>query len=206
MDAHRSHVEQQDDRAETVVAMPTAAEPHNLPEQLTSFVGRERELAELGKELRSSRLVTLTGAGGCGKTRLALEAASDTLDRFPDGAWWVELAPLRDEQLVGAAIAEALGVRPLPGMTPLQAAGAYLAPRRALVILDNCEHLLGACAEAATAWTTTSRRIPPFTALARRGPRSAPPPDPSRAAPRSDDPGDRRCRAAPRRATGRCIA
>ena len=87
------------------------------------------------------RLLTLTGAGGCGKTRLALQAASETLERFPDGAWWVELAPLGEEELVGAAIAEALGVRPLPGMTELQAAGAYLASRRALLILDNCEHL-----------------------------------------------------------------
>ena len=117
--------------------------------QLSSFVGRERELAELGRLLADHRLITLTGAGGCGKTRLALQAASETLERFPDGAWWVELAPLGDEALVGAAIAEALGVRPLPGMTPLQAAGAYLASHRALVILDNCEHLLGACAEAA---------------------------------------------------------
>jgi predicted ATPase/DNA-binding CsgD family transcriptional regulator len=80
---------------------------------------------------------------------LALRAASELADRFPDGAWWVELAPLADERLVGAAIAEALGVRPLPGVTELQACGAYLASRRALVILDNCEHLLGACAEAA---------------------------------------------------------
>jgi predicted ATPase/DNA-binding NarL/FixJ family response regulator len=163
MDAHTSHVEQQDDRAGTVVVLPTAAQPHNLPEQLTSFVGRERELAELGKELRSSRLVTLTGAGGCGKTRLALEAASNARDRFPDGAWWVDLAPLRDEQLVGAAIAEALGVRPLPGVTPLQAAGAYLASRRALVILDNCEHLLGACAEAAE---TLAQAAPDLVVLA----------------------------------------
>jgi predicted ATPase/class 3 adenylate cyclase/DNA-binding CsgD family transcriptional regulator len=123
--------------------------PNNLPLQLSSFVGRERELAELGRLLADHRLITLTGAGGCGKTRLALQAASETLERFPDGAWWVELAPLGDEALVGAAIAEALGVRPLPGMTPLQAAGAYLASHRALVILDNCEHLLGACAEAA---------------------------------------------------------
>ena len=81
----------------------------------------------------------------------ACRPPSETLERFPDGAWWVELAPLGDEALVGAAIAEALGVRPLPGMTPLQAAGAYLASHRALVILDNCEHLLGACAGLAEA-------------------------------------------------------
>jgi predicted ATPase/DNA-binding CsgD family transcriptional regulator len=127
------------------------ASPNNLPVARSSFVGRERELAELGRLLVEERLVTLTGAGGCGKTRLAVQAASETLGQFPDGAWWVELEPLADERLVGAAIAEALGVRPLPGMTELQAAGAYLTSRRTLIILDNCEHLLKACAEAAEA-------------------------------------------------------
>ena len=82
-----------------------------------SFIGRERELREVERLISEHRLVTLTGAGGCGKTRLAVQAASETLDRFSDGAWWVELAPLADERLVGAAIAEALGVRLLPGMT-----------------------------------------------------------------------------------------
>jgi predicted ATPase/DNA-binding CsgD family transcriptional regulator len=125
--------------------------PNNLPTQLSSFVGRQRELAEVKQLLADHRLITLTGAGGCGKTRLALQAASETLERFPDGVWCVELAPLREEELLGAAIAEVMGVRPLPGMTELQAAGAYLASRRALVILDNCEHLAGACAEAADA-------------------------------------------------------
>ena len=108
-----------------------AALPNNLPVALSSFVGRERELAELGGLLGKERLVTLTGAGGCGKTRLALQAASEALERFPDGAWWVELAPLAEAELVGAAIAESLGVRPLPGMSELQAAGAYLNSRRA---------------------------------------------------------------------------
>jgi predicted ATPase/class 3 adenylate cyclase/DNA-binding CsgD family transcriptional regulator len=125
--------------------------PNNLPVQLSSFVGRQRELREVERLITQHRLLTLTGAGGCGKTRLAVQAASETLERFPDGAWWVELAPLSEERLVGAAIAEALGVRPLPGMTELQAAGAYLASRKALVILDNCEHLAGACAEGAGA-------------------------------------------------------
>ena len=123
--------------------------PNNLPVALSSFIGRERELAELARLVEAERLVTLTGAGGCGKTRLALQAASGALERFPDGAWWVELAPLAETELVGAAIAESLGVRPLPGMTELQACGAYLASRRALVVLDNCEHLLEACAAAA---------------------------------------------------------
>ena len=126
-----------------------AALPNNLPVMLSSFVGRERELAEVRGLMESERLVTLTGAGGCGKTRLGLQAASEVLERFPDGAWWVELAPLAEAELVGAAIAESLGVRPLPGVTELQAAGAYLSSRRALVVLDNCEHLLEACATAA---------------------------------------------------------
>jgi hypothetical protein len=92
--------------------------PNNLPVALSSFVGREPELAELGGLLGHERLVTLTGAGGCGKTRLALQAASGALDRFPDGAWWVELAPLAETELVGAAIAarERSGSTPLSGL------------------------------------------------------------------------------------------
>jgi predicted ATPase/class 3 adenylate cyclase/DNA-binding CsgD family transcriptional regulator len=125
--------------------------PHNLPVLLSTFVGREAELRALAKVLAEARLVTLIGSGGSGKTRLALRVAAEMVGRFPGGVWWVELAPLGDEELVGAAIAGALGVRPLPGMTPLQAAGAYLGSRRSLVVLDNCEHLVGACAEAAEA-------------------------------------------------------
>jgi predicted ATPase/DNA-binding CsgD family transcriptional regulator len=123
----------------------------SLPDPFTSFVGREQERAEVRDALGASRLVTLTGPGGCGKTRLAIRVAADTAERFPDGVWWVDLAPLRDEELVGAAIAQALAVRPLPGATPLQAAAVYLAPRQALVVLDNCEHLVEACAGAAEA-------------------------------------------------------
>src|SRR5581483_10583184 len=95
--------------------------PNNLPEQLTSFVGRERELAEIGEALARTRLLTLTGAGGCGKTRLAAQTAADALDRFPDGAWWVELAPLSDPQAVGPTLGEALGVKPLAGQSSLDA-------------------------------------------------------------------------------------
>ena len=137
----------------------TDALPNNLPVVLSSFVGRERELAELGGLLEDERLVTLTGAGGSGKTRLALQAASETLERFPDGAWWVELAPLAEAELVGATIGDALGVRPLPGVSELQACGAYLASRRALVVLDNCEHLLEACAGAAESLLTAAPEV-----------------------------------------------
>src|SRR5829696_7501532 len=131
------------------VAGVADAPPNNLPPQPTSFVGRTRELADVGRALAGTRLLTLTGTGGCGKTRLALRLVADRADAFPDGTWWVDLAPLASEAMVGAAIAEALGVRPLPGFTELQAACAHLAARRAVVILDNCEHLRAACAEAA---------------------------------------------------------
>lgn len=126
--------------------------PSRLPVAMTSFVGRGRELAALEEALATTRLLTLTGPGGCGKTRLALALAHT----YPDEAWWVDLAPLADEALVGAAIAQTLGVRPLPGMTEAQAIVAYLAPRRALVVLDNCEHVLGACADVVTALLTAA--------------------------------------------------
>ncbi len=125
--------------------------PNNLPEQLTSFIGRERELSEAAEALGATRLLTMTGAGGCGKTRLAAQAAAEQLDRFPNGAWWIELAPLADPDAVGAALGDAVGVKPLPGQSSLDAAVAHLAEARALVVLDNCEHLLEACAAAAEA-------------------------------------------------------
>ena len=125
------------------------AVPNNLPVELSSFVGRAVELAEVAEALATTRALTLTGVGGCGKTRLALQAAADALDRFQDGAWWVELAPLADPALLGEALAPAVGVRPLPGLTPTEAVIAHLAPKRALMVLDNCEHLLEPCAELA---------------------------------------------------------
>jgi predicted ATPase/DNA-binding CsgD family transcriptional regulator len=138
-----------EDPGSTDTRLPSAVPPGGVPIPLTTFVGRERELGELRGELARTRLLTLTGTGGCGKTRLALQLACELVDRFPGGVSWVDVTPVADARLVGAAIGEALGVRPLPGVSDLQACGAYLAPRRALVILDNCEHLLGACAEAA---------------------------------------------------------
>ena len=125
--------------------------PNNLPQPLTSFVGRERELEQLRQAFGETRLLTLTGAGGCGKTRLALQTVADGLGRYPDGAWWVDLAPLAEPELLGDALAAALGIRPLPGMTALQAVCAHLAARRALVVFDNCEHLLEAAEQAAEA-------------------------------------------------------
>lgn len=125
--------------------------PNNLPRQLSSFIGRERELGELRDALAGTRLLTLTGAGGSGKTRLALALAGEALDRCPDGVWWVELAPIADPAMIGEAIAAPIGVRPLAGLTALQAVCGALAGSRALVVLDNCEHLLDGCAEAAGA-------------------------------------------------------
>jgi predicted ATPase/class 3 adenylate cyclase/DNA-binding NarL/FixJ family response regulator len=125
--------------------------PNNLPDQLTSFVGRVGELREIQAVLESTRLLTLTGAGGCGKTRLALQTAADTVDRHLDGSWWVELAPLVDAEQIGPALAAALGVRPLPGQTALDAAVSHLTGRCALIVLDNCEHLLEASAAVAEA-------------------------------------------------------
>src|SRR3954471_20003117 len=125
--------------------------PHNLPIQLTSFVGRERELADVRAALAGTRLLTLTGAGGCGKTRLAAQAAAEALDDFAGGVWWVELAPLPDGGLVERAIADAVGVRPLPGQTALEAVAAHIADASALVVLDHCEHVTAAAAACAEA-------------------------------------------------------
>lgn len=123
----------------------------DLPIQLTSFVGRDRELVELGELLASTRHLTLTGTGGCGKTRLAVALATEAADGYPDGTLWLALAPISDPALVGSTLAAAVGVRPLPGQTSAEAAVSHLASRRALVLLDNCEHILEPCAVLAEA-------------------------------------------------------
>jgi predicted ATPase/DNA-binding SARP family transcriptional activator len=147
------------------------APAHNLPHELSSFVGRARELGELREALSTTRLLTVTGPGGAGKTRLALRAAWEAVEAFPDGVWWVELGPLTDERLVNAAVAEALGVRPLPGMTELQTVSAYLAGRRALLILDNCEHLSAACADVAETLLQATELVVLATSRVRLGAR-----------------------------------
>ncbi len=124
---------------------------HNLPAPLTSFVGREREMVELKRALSMTRLLTLTGMGGAGKTRLALETARELVSTYPDGVWLVELAPLSDPALVPQAVAQALGVREQPGRSVTQTLSDYLASRRTLLILDNCEHLVDAAASFADA-------------------------------------------------------
>jgi non-specific serine/threonine protein kinase len=119
---------------------------HNLPVSITSFVGRQSEVAEVVRRLDRVRLLTLTGIGGCGKTRLALEVARTVLDRYPDGVWLVELAPIADATLVPHLVGTAVGVREGPDQTPLDALRTALRNRHLLLVLDNCEHLLETCA------------------------------------------------------------
>jgi predicted ATPase/class 3 adenylate cyclase len=120
--------------------------PNNLPQQVTSFIGRERQLAETKALLDKTRLLTLLGAGGLGKTRLSLQVAADLLDNFPDGIWLVELAPLSDPQHVAQAAATVLGVKEDAGRPVQEALTKSINGRQLLLILDNCEHLLHACA------------------------------------------------------------
>lgn len=123
----------------------SGAVPGNLPPETASFVGRERELGLLSDVLRERRLVTLTGVGGVGKSRLALRAAADPRQRRPDGVWWVELSPLRDAELLTATVAHTVGLanqspRPLD-----EELCAWMADKELLLVLDTCEHLVAAC-------------------------------------------------------------
>ncbi len=122
---------------------------HNLPAPRSSFVGREAELRDVKRDLAMTRLLTLTGVGGCGKTRLALEVARELVGAYPDGVWLVELAPLSEGALVAQAVAAALGVQEQPDRSITEALVDFLRARRALLVLDNCEHLLDAVARLA---------------------------------------------------------
>src|SRR5215207_10099807 len=119
---------------------------HNLPAQRSSFVGREQEVLEVGQALAMTRLLTLTGAGGSGKTRLALEVARDLLEAYPNGVWLVELAPLSEELLVPKAAAEALKVPERPQEPLVDTLADVLRERQLLLVVDNCEHLIEAAA------------------------------------------------------------
>ena len=120
---------------------------HNLPQQLTSFVGREQAVAEVKRVLAETRMLTLTGAGGCGKTRLALKVGADLVENENADVWLVELASLSDPSLVVQTVAGVLGVREEPGRTLLQGLQDTLAAKKLLLVLDNCEHLMDACAQ-----------------------------------------------------------
>jgi non-specific serine/threonine protein kinase len=120
---------------------------HNLPYQLTSFVGREQEIAQLEELVTAHRLVTLTGSGGAGKTRLAIEVASRLVDAFRDGVWFVELAALSDPRLVPQAVAQALEVKVQPTRPVIETLNDYLASKKLLLVLDNVEHLLEGCVQ-----------------------------------------------------------
>jgi predicted ATPase/DNA-binding CsgD family transcriptional regulator len=125
---------------------------NNLPLQLTSFVGREREVAALEALLTTeARLLTLTGSGGSGKTRLALAVSSRLTERFEEGVWWVELAPVSDPELVPQAVAQALMIREEPGRSLAETLARDLAPTELLLVLDNCEHLIESCARLVSA-------------------------------------------------------
>src|SRR5215207_4404695 len=127
------------------------AQAHNLPAQRTGFVGRKREMLEIKRALAMTQLLTLTGTGGLGKTRLALEVASDLVGAYPDGVWLVELAPLSDGKLVPQAVADALGVEERPGQSLADALVDDLRNKQVLAVLDNCEHLIEAAAQLADA-------------------------------------------------------
>jgi predicted ATPase/DNA-binding SARP family transcriptional activator/DNA-binding CsgD family transcriptional regulator/Tfp pilus assembly protein PilF len=126
-------------------ALPSTSR-NNLPAERTSFIGRERELLEVKRELAMTRMLTLMGTGGAGKTRLGLEVARDLIGVYPDGIWLVELASLSEPALVSQAVAVACGVLEQPGQPLVEALVAALRNKQLLLVLDNCEHLIAACA------------------------------------------------------------
>lgn len=130
-------------------ASKTKSDSNNLPVPLSNFIGREREIVEVKHLLLTARLVTLTGVGGNGKTRLAIQVASDVIDSFDEGVWWVELAALADERLIPQALAKALGVQEVPNQALSETLINYLRAKELLLVIDNCEHLIATCAQLA---------------------------------------------------------
>jgi len=137
--------------------------PNNLPEQLSTFIGREREMAEVKRLLASTRLLTLTGMGGTGKTRLSVQVAADLFDQFPDGIWMVEFATIDDAAQVIETVAAALDLRQEADRPLTATLTGFLRARRLLLILDNCEHVVAACARLAE---TLLRACPQLRILA----------------------------------------
>jgi len=132
-------------------AMRHSARPGSIPAPLTPCIGRDRELAALKDLLQEVRLLVLVGPGGCGKTRLALELAASTADTFPDGSWWLDVHDITDPEAFQQAVASTLGVLPRPGRSAVEAIIGRFRSRQALLILDNCEHLVQPCAALAEA-------------------------------------------------------
>lgn len=132
------------------LAPPKPAVPHNLPYFVSRFIGRHRELAGIRSLLESERLVTLTGAGGSGKSRLAVEAAFRVLDRFPDGVWFVDLAPRTEPTFMVQEALTALGIRERADEPSLETVVEHLRTKQSLILIDNCEHLINACADFVT--------------------------------------------------------
>lgn len=130
-------------------SLSSAGARNNLPLQMTTFIGRERQIAEIEELLSKSRLLTLLGTGGCGKSRLALQVAASTSGDYPDGVWLAELGPLSDPAQVAPTVGGIFGLREEAGRPMEQTIGDHLAARNLLLILDNCEHLLGSCASLA---------------------------------------------------------
>jgi predicted ATPase/class 3 adenylate cyclase len=133
--------------------------PNNLAQQATTFIGREREIADVKQALGGARLLTLTGVGGIGKTRLSLQVAAEVLDDFAHGVWFVELAPITDEHLVPQAVASVLGVKEEAGRPVTEALVKHLADRNLLLVLDNCEHVVQACSALAEQLLRASRGL-----------------------------------------------
>ena len=140
-------------------AAPEISVAQHLPAQLTSFVGRDTEMVEVGGLLAGNRLVTLTGAGGVGKTRLAVQVAATVADNYGDGSWYVDLAPITDPELVPLTVARALGLPDRPGRSPLNCLLQFIGVRQMLVVLDNCEHLLDASAALTAALLSACPRL-----------------------------------------------
>ncbi len=144
-------------------SLDSPALPNNLPAQLAGFVGRAEEIAEVAGLVKAGRLVTLTGAGGAGKTRLALQVAADLLDGWADGVWLAELAAVTDQGAVPAAVAAALRIPAQSGRPVLDTLADALGPQDALIVLDNCEHLIDVCAAITE---TIMRRCPKVQVIA----------------------------------------
>ncbi len=147
------------ERVPVATAAGSRARKHNLPQPLTSFIGHEGDLAEYAEALERTRLLTLTAIGGCGKTRLGIELARMMLPSFLDGVWFVDLAPVADGERVATAVAAVLGVREEAERPIEETLTRHLEDKHLLLVLDNCEHVIAACAGLVQRWLTSASRV-----------------------------------------------